>query len=317
MNSYNKDFQDLNDEELSAEITRLAKNYQASEFPNPERADCLSDKRLRAIAKSDALPDTEIRRHLLNCSPCFNKFQEVKNGVKSAAVSSADSFSEKGAKKFFPFSFLLKPIPALIMLFLLIGGVAAIFYLSRNTSEKYVADNNKILDDIQNGQANDLQHADKKVKEVEQVANDETKDSNGVFSRDRSNSLNKKKEEQETVKRKTDELNLSAKMVVNLDLSKAAVFRNDDSQVRTNLLLPSSQIKVNVKLPENYPAGKYRVSLLDEFGKPLITDQTISSNGKTAVFKLNLKNKTGSARLCVAPIGETPDCFAIKISRSP
>lgn len=103
---------------------------------------------------------------------------------------------------------------------------------------------------------------------------------------------------------------------MDLDLSKAAVFRNGESQVNT-YLLPSSQTKVNVKLPENYPAGKYTISLLDEFGKPLIMDQTISSNGKKAIFNLNLKNKTGSARLCVTPKGETPDCFAIKISNSP
>ena len=106
-----------------------------------------------------------------------------------------------------------------------------------------------------------------------------------------------------------------ARRAIKLDLAKTSVLRNENSIERI-FSLPAKSIYLKVKLIPDSPKGIYEVSLLDEFGKPLINGQLKKSNGKNLIINFDIRNKSGRARLCIAPQGEIPDCFAVTIGQN-
>lgn len=322
MNKLSKHLQDLSDEELTDEVTAFSREYRASEFSNPHRKNCLPADIMQTVADSGELPGADFREHLLNCSPCFNEFQKIRQNA-SREGSAAD---EAGivAKKESWFVFFLKPAFAAFAVLLVSGAAAAIivvFYAVRDTSsspdsgisvkkETVVNINENVRIDVsQNSETGPVipQNKEKEPADSTHVKSktgtnlpDSNKEKNGSGLKDNKNSA------------RETQSNLLAKNIIKLDLSKAAVYRNDNSREMI-YALPDARSKISVKLPENYPAGRYTVSLLSEFGKPLIENQIIPADGKNIRFNLDLSNKSGKARLCIAPKDEIPDCLAVTI----
>lgn len=312
--SNKKYFEADNVETLSDEILEFSRKYRESDFPNPKREGCLPNKRLLEIANSTKLPDAEFREHLLNCSPCFNNFQTARQA--KTIIAKAEILAE--AQKPALFDLFLRPFPIAVSI-VLIGGLIGIFWLGwfdQTKKEKAEQDRPTVLgnpkdksDDnlnknteISTLQTNDIDETPVKPDRSEESVNQRKKEKVEVF----------KKPEKPEPKKEV----LVAKNTINLDLAKAAVLRNGNSK-EIVYGLPSKIVIINVKLPPNYPTGNYEVSLLDEFGKPLLKGKIQKSKGKNIVIHLDLQNIDGLARLCVAPKGEIPDCFAVNIRKNP
>ncbi len=298
-------FESNDDEILSAEILEFTREYQSNDFPNPRREGCLPKEDLLKIADSDELPNAELREHLLSCSPCFLDFHAARQS-KSAAPLIVETKSAKQKSPWFGFFLRPFPVAVLMVLFCVLTGIILSNLLNRTNTEIAKQENIKQNAQVSDNQTNSQNEATLPTENKEpELPQSPPKQNNST-----ANTQNKSLKTDSEIDSK-----ILAQKTINLDLAKAAVLRNNASS-ETVYALPPQTIALNVKLPEGSPAGNYEVSLLDEFGKPLVKSLTKKSDGKTLTVKLNLQNERGRARLCVAPKGEIPDCFAVTVGRA-
>jgi hypothetical protein len=67
-------------------------------------------------------------------------------------------------------------------------------------------------------------------------------------------------------------------------------------------------------LPEGSLRGTYQVSIVDAFGKQLVSGKGVSSNGKTLKISLDLSELPEQRyRLCVSRPREIPDCYQVTV----
>ncbi len=65
---------DLNDNQFLGS----AKSYLSESFPNPQRIGCPEDSDLQRMAEHPVeARDDEISKHLVSCSPCFNRYMKI------------------------------------------------------------------------------------------------------------------------------------------------------------------------------------------------------------------------------------------------
>ena len=63
--------------ETPDELISSARDYFASDFPNPERRGCPRQAEIEKSIKLRELPDDELRAHLLACSDCFVLYRQL------------------------------------------------------------------------------------------------------------------------------------------------------------------------------------------------------------------------------------------------
>lgn len=299
----NKYFESEDDDVLSAEILEFAGEYQSRDFPNPERRDCPSKDELLKTADSGELPEGDFLRHLLSCSPCFVEFNVARQAKNAAPAPSRQIKTSRGS---FGFSFFLKPFPAFALL--LLAGVSAglIFYALAPATSPEIA---------QLQSPSPHERIEQAAPEAPHAVNPAT--ANNLPTATAPAPL-KPADQPANLKNNSPKTKAEPKATepttFDLDLTKNAVLRNNGSS-ETVYSLPSRNITLDMKLPVDSAAGDYEVTLRDEFGKTLHA-LNADSDGKSLKVRLNLQNKRGRARLCVAPKGEIPDCLAVSIERT-
>jgi len=298
-------FESSDDEILSAEILEFAHEYQSNDFPNPHRADCPPEEDLLKFAGSDELPNAELREHLLSCSPCFLDFHAARQ-AKAAAPLLSETKSPKEKSSWF--GFFLRPFPVAVLLLLFCVSTGIILYNLLNRTNTEIARQENIN---QTGKVSENPPGSPNAS-IFPPAN---KEAEITQPSPKQNNLAANKQNKSSKTDSENDSKMPVQKTINLDLAKASVLRNQTSS-ETVYALPPQTVALNVKLPEGSPAGNYEVSLLDEFGKPLVKSQTKKSDGKNLTVKLNLRKERGRARLCVAPEGEIPDCFAVTVGRA-
>jgi hypothetical protein len=65
------------------EFLGFAKSYLSEAFPNPQRIGCPPDSELKGLAEHPKEADPLISPHLTHCSPCFNRYMELLDELKS------------------------------------------------------------------------------------------------------------------------------------------------------------------------------------------------------------------------------------------
>ena len=305
MTSGKKYFEADDDLGLSAEILGFAREYQSIDFPNPNRRGCLPNNELVRIVNSGQLAKRGLREHLLSCSPCFIEFQAARKQIEKDIVIAIEP--KPTSKKFRPFVFFRHPLPAMI-LFLAVCCVSGMILYGFLVSKDVKIAESRNINLFHNEQSTEIQKTLPENPFVENV--NKTPLVNQSPSKQNNQSLQKDNKRAKAV----FENEQSARNSIKLDLAKTTVLRNENSS-ETIFSLPAKSINLKVKLIPESPKGIYEVSLLDEFGKPLIKGQLKKSNGKNLTINFDIRNKSGRARLCIAPQGEIPDCFAVKIGK--
>lgn len=300
MQNGKKQFEAENDEVLTAKILEFSHEYQAVDFPNSDRKECPPPEELSKIAVSGELPPVVLRQHLLSCSPCFLEFQSARKS-KNVLLAANSGLAEKP----FWLRYFWRPLPMLAGFFLLICALTgSVFYglFSKSgpeiakkidtpllRTERSSADQNNQPENS-NPPAGKLTPVQSTPGQTNQVTNKE--------SRNR--------------KTRGSESESSLPTAIQLDLAKSDVLRNEASREKI-YKLPPKIVTVNLKLIAGSPAGNYQISLLNESGQMILGNRTGKSDGKSLRIDLDLRNKSGRARLCVAPNGEIPDCLAVRI----
>jgi hypothetical protein len=296
---------DGEDEALTERILEFARGYQSADFPNPDREECLLPDELLNIASSGELPNPRLREHLINCSPCFLEFQTARKTKKEALTANA---TKAKSGSWFGYLWLWFPVGALFLL--VCGLVGLVIYGFFAKSETATGGKNIVVNPVSQKQTDNEPASPMAAKPATENKVAEQTQSPPQQSNQSPNKANR------SIKVDSDkEPEFLAKSTINLDLAKSTVLRDGTSR-ETVHNLPSKIVTLKVKLIANSPSGNYEVSLLDASNKPILESLTKKSDGKSLRINLDLRNKSGRARLCVAPTGEIPDCFAVRIGRA-
>lgn len=291
MESEKSKFETDNDETFTAKFVEAAREYYLNDFPNPNREDCPPSDLLSKVASSGTLPDEDLRRHLLDCSPCLKDFRAFRKSEIVPAGSAA---------KVSWFDFFRQPIFAIGLCLLVCGLFGALIYILVVPKDAEIAKQNPTIETNKTAEIAESKASDLPENAAIPVIVNKTVEKNV-------NKPIKKETPQPTEKPKS-----STTKTFNLDVSKTTVLRGQSAR-QTIYSLPNQNVDLNIKLFENSPASDYEISLLDAFGKPLVKSRSIYSNGKAVKTRMDLTNQTGKVRLCVAPVNEVPDCFLINI----
>ncbi|HEY1402802.1 MAG TPA: hypothetical protein VGB05_01610, partial [Pyrinomonadaceae bacterium] len=103
--------------------------------------------------------------------------------------------------------------------------------------------------------------------------------------------------------------------IIDIDLKEDGLLRDGDKPDRKPRVINLSRTRqqLRLRMPDGSSSGRYTVTIVDAFGKRLLTT-TANSNGKTLTVALNLRSlDTKKYRLCLEHNGESPDCYLIVI----
>lgn len=269
------------DDELAAEILAFARQYRAEDFPNPAREGCPDSAVLRNMVNAGKLPEPKLADHLIACSECLEDLQKLRiKGSAAAARAGASS------RRFFWF---LLPATAVL------AAVFVLFFVLRSDPPELAHSVTNVMENRSQPEA----HIEPAVESTEEVVITALENTPSI--RDAKQNLPKKPE-------------VSAQ-VFNFDLAASQVTRGN-SAGETPAPLPASRVRVKVRLIDNSPPGKYRVSILNSEADPAVDPQLTSSDGKSLDAEFDLTKVRGKLRLCAAPEGEIPDCIPIVVGNS-
>lgn len=296
-------------EELFAdpdEIVAFAQAYYATEFPNSARHGCPSADTLRKVACSGILPDVELRAHLFNCSECFRSFRSVRISYRPRVVAKEmwwqvlhgllSSIVSRRA--------LITAGAMSLILFGIITGLMLMW--NAHKEEPKLAMNNSSQTSPVPPEGSTASPASNEPKTVASPAYPK---SNSTASRpklppQRAQALIRKSRP------------ASAMRVIEINLNDEALLRGaDDSNAAPRIInLAPERQRLRLRLPDGNRSGRYTVSIVDAFGKSLVT-VGVNSNGRTLTVDLDLRDFMAKKyRLVIARAGEAPDYYLININ---
>lgn len=278
--TFKKIGQKFSGDELVEEVMAFSQNYRAEDFPNPERAGCPDASVLRKTVEAAQLPAPELAEHLVHCSNCFDDLQKLRS--KSAAAAAR---STKSAGRFWWF---LLPATAVF------AAVFVMCFFIRQDPPEFAQAVTNVME------VNKLPEppAEPAIETSDEVP--VTTNTNGPALRDANGTLPQKPE--------------VSRRIYNFDLAASQVTRGD-SEGETPAALPASRVLVRIRLIDNSPPGRYRLSILDSDAEEAVDSQFITSDGKTVAAEFDLTKVRGKLRLCAAPDGEIPDCVPILVRK--
>jgi hypothetical protein len=107
--------------------------------------------------------------------------------------------------------------------------------------------------------------------------------------------------------------------VIRIDLEQFSVLRGPEgrnSAEQTMKMFPARN-RILFTLSEGSSPGQYDVSIVDAFGKLLISEEARSATGKSLAIVLDMRRLSQKKyRLCVAKKAEIPDCYPLVITKS-
>ncbi len=276
-----------NQQQSSAEISpdeliQFARDHFANEFPNPTGRDCPNGATLNSLARSGRLPDDQLRAHLFGCSNCFQEYrQALAERRQPLAAIPESSWPETLRAKIETAADWFRPklVWAGAATALLLGF--AIWTVWRAHPGASTPD---AAPQILQAQSPSPAPAQPNPIPLEQVAR-----------------VAEPPAPQPSLSARRPKVAFAIEATVNIDLNEFIAMRNLETanQVTRKIIqLQAVQTRIKLNLPEGSLAGKYQVSLLDEFDSPLVTKTVTSCKGRQLVSVLDLRRiPTGSYQL--------------------
>lgn len=300
--------EDSTREELFAdpeEVVTFAQAYFATEFPNGKRSDCPPVEALRATARSGTLPDADIRAHLFKCSECFRSYRSARMGHRPHAVA-RDSWwpGLSAALSGLSARHMALTVGSLCLLLFGFIAVALVWHARKETptvalntsrQEKAVPSTASLAPPMVAPGATD---ASKPLPQPGSASLTQTAQSRRPKATPR-------------ISRTSPAL-----PIIEINLKEDGLLRDGDEAGggQRVINLARERQRLRLRMPDGSGSGRYTVTVVDAFGKPLITT-TANSNGKTLTVALDLRSlDTKKYRLCMARSGEAPDCYLIAIN---
>jgi hypothetical protein len=276
---------------LDAELlTSLARRYYATRFPNPQRLGCLPRGEIIKVLSERRVPDQALREHLFECSECFGEYRQA----LAQSQPAPDKFTWR---KLLASIGALKLTAAAIALLIL----SSPFFFDGLIPRKPALEAGQITSSPPSG----ARAGDSGVSAPDQTA------TTSVAAISEGNLAMDKERKSSSILRPGA---LGAE-TFEVDLDNYQVFRrsrrdelnavNEKSSDREGAItpgepdtappgekiisLPATRANLVLRLPETGVPGKYIVSLIDGFGRPLLTNSAFSFDGVKLRMTLDLR----------------------------
>lgn len=296
-------------EELFAdpdEVVAFAQAYYATEFPNSERRGCPPAEMLRKVASSGTLPDAQLRAHLFACSECFRSFRSARISYRPQAAATEN---RRGVVSGL-LANLFTPKRALI------GATAAGAALMITVAVSVWRARVEPVNIAMNTQPQEM--AVPAAQMTAPAATAPAVTSESPPSAPRVAGVRRTRDVRPQGARRSSPTTQTApsRRVLEIDLQEENLMRGADAVVgKPGLIsLAPQRQRLRLQLSEGSAGGRYTVSVVDAFGKPLVTTPALS-NGRTLTVDLDLRSLAAKRyRLCVTRDGESPDCYLVSVS---
>ncbi len=278
---------DRSSEEISPEADAFiasAQDHFAHAFPNPGRAGCPGDGAIQAVVQSEQVPSDVLQAHLFGCSECFNEYRTAVRAWREQKKPAADLDWRAIWGTFWNWRTLAGATTALL---LLSAGLWVWFASSPQSNQVRSQPSlaaSVVAENIQPEPAGTI--------------------SPTPLAGTRQSSVNK-----------------GSLLALNRDLNDYRSLgsqRRGGGEAESPIPLPRAYIRLLLTLPENSPAGSYRVSLLED-GRTRDAVTARSRNRQTLQIILDLRRVVGSqARLSIERAGQSdvsPLEYNVEITR--
>lgn len=278
----------------------FAQEYYSIEFPNPDREGCPKEAMLESLVRSESLPDQEMRGHLFSCSDCFSEYKAA-----MAVYLKTPSLRPVSRWKFSLFDFKLKPLPGLVAalsLSLLMFFGLFVNHLNRRSQPSAIAppSSEQISEPVDadpNTPTNLLANAGQLATAPQLPDGAQSKLPSKPSGR----------------RLRPSPVTFAIRIDLREDVIRdGEVGQSDDEKL---IELPPRRTNLLIDLPDNSRKGIYEIKIVNPFGKPLISGNGSSRDGKMLKVSLDLRGLAEAKyRLCVSRLGEAPNCYQIMIS---
>lgn len=267
-----------------------ARKYFGTAFPNPERDGCPREDDLLGCIRTGGMPNDELRQHLFSCSPCFAhyRYEFLAHTQRAAPVLLSRRASLMQRLRLFWWV----PVFALLLLGI---GIPSLNYLLRDQSrEVNTAPVVKQINEPAELTPSTKSESEHPESPMAQITRKEVKPAPETsFARSR----------------------------VEIDLDTAGLLRGvheAEGTAEPAAQVARSLVALSIKLPRNSAAGKYKVSLVDAYGKPVGPSRSVRSDGRSINTALDLGGvRLGRYRLVISHGRDVPDYFPIEIINGP
>ncbi|MEP7340848.1 MAG: hypothetical protein ABI977_24165 [Acidobacteriota bacterium] len=281
-------------------LIELARDYFAADFPNSDRQGCPDGAMLNSLAQSGRLPDDELRAHLFGCSACFTEYRTAlaERPQPLPVIAHEAPWWDRLRAAFTPFTGAFRPGFAwagAAALVLIAFGVWTARRVRVEAPPQIIAQRNA------QAPAPSIAPAPEAPAPAPRLAR--TAEQPALQPRPAA---------------KRRRVAPAAEAIVSLDLNEYVAMRDVSDASRFGqqvITLAPVRTRLKLRLPEGSLAGRYTVSLVDEFEHSLITDKPVSRMGKTLIADMDLRNfSVKSYRLKIQSRESTPDFYAVTIS---
>jgi hypothetical protein len=299
------------------ELASLARRYYATRFPNPQRLGCPLPGDVIKIVRSRQAPDEALLEHLFECSECFGDYRQALAECRPAPYEVTWTMrllsiltSKRSATAM-----------ASAMLILL-----SLFIIPRLVRRKPVSEAWRIAGSTSSDAGAGVagESASPPAAAVAMAAIPKlTEDRRAVIWARKSSGISSRRAE-----------------IIDVDLDNYQVFRRSQREGLTSarqessgrggekssgepdeappgekvISLPSTRASLVLQLPETGAPGKYNVSLIDAFGRPLLSRAAFSRDGVKLQVTLDLRRvPLKKYRLRIWRKGEAPSFYDVII----
>lgn len=313
METEGNNIRDLDAEELAS----LARRYYAARFPNPQRRGCPLPGEIINIVGSRQAPDETLLEHLFECSECFGEYRQALAECRPAPREVAWTTR---LLSFITPKRLATTMAPLILILLSVYIIPGL--VRRKPASEVLQMSYSTSPDTRVGGAGEL--ASPPVAAVAIAAIPKlTENGRGVTWAWKSSGISSPRAE-----------------IIDVDLDNYQVFRRSQKEGLTSasqessgrggakssealdeaspgekiISLPSTRASLVLQLPETGAPGKYKVSLIDAFGQPLLSSAAYSHDGVKLQVTLDLRRvPLKKYRLRLWRNGEAPAFYDVFI----
>jgi len=269
------------------EMVTLARRFYATGFPNPQRRGCPPPGGIVKLVSRRRAPSQALREHLFECSECFSEYRQAL----------AQCQNEVAGWKWRTSIFTLKRVSTLVLILLSLLFAGRLIW-RKPTPE---AHNEQIARSNQPGA---------RTRDAGETQANKTAAPLPV-------EIAKTAVEPRVIEGSSRSLRMTepGAKTVNVDLDDYPIFRRSQEE-KPPIVLPAVRANLVLRLPETGAAGKYTVSLIDAFGKVLLSGTAVSPDGDKLQVNLDLRQFTPKKyRLRLSRKGEAPAFYDVIIGR--
>jgi hypothetical protein len=274
------------------EILTFARRYYATSFPNPQRLGCPPPGEIVKVVSRRRAPGDALREHLFECSECFGEYRQALAQIRNEVVGWQRLVSILSMKRL--------SILAVVLFLLVFGGRLIWRNLTPGALNEQVTRSNPSSGQVDGAGAAAPNKTDAPLTAGTMTARVETPPVKRRAVGGNSRSSGRPE---------------SGVKTIEVDLDNYQVFRRSQEE-KPPILLPAVHARLVLRLPETGAAGKYTVSLINAFGRALLSEPALSPDGAKLQVKLDLRRVTPQKyRLRLSRKGEAPAYYDVIVRR--